>query len=190
MIEAELGMGESLSVEDDGPMVPSPQPIPGGRVLRVGLHETYAHLADLPVLGPGDLVELTAGNWREAATIHVEGASGNPARILASPGASLDGSGLDLSGRSGPRALIEVIGSHAIVQGMECSHARNSEGNAAGIRIVDGEDIQLRWCSVHECDVGILVNHAGAVSLENTRALMRERGSRPCVRIRQSHCRS
>ncbi len=85
--------------------------------------------------------------------------------------------GLDAGGRSRPRGLIEITGSHAIVQGVACSHARNLEGNAAGIRVVDGDDIQLRCCSVHECDVGILVNHAGAVTLEND-AMMGANGVR------------
>ncbi len=61
---------------------------PGGRVLLVGSMRRTPIWPDLPLLGPGDLVELTAGVWREAATIHVEGASGNPVRILANTGAS------------------------------------------------------------------------------------------------------
>ncbi len=163
--EALLRAGESLVVAHSGALVPALDPVPGSRVLRVGAGEAYARLRDLPELGPGDLVMLPAVALHEAATLRVHGSSERPVRILGSAGTLLSGGGLDLSGTNGPRALLELEGDHAVVQGIACTGARNAEGNAAGVRIIGGDDIAVRWCVLRGCDVGVLVNGGGAIAL-------------------------
>ena len=127
-------------------------------VYQVGPQRTFSTLgAVVEKLGPGDIVEIDAGTYREAVKIQCNGNAQAPI-ILRGVGVTrpiFDAQGLVLSGRGAtPRAALQIEGAHIRVEHLEFKNARNGE-NAAGIRLLDSMNAFIGDCVVTECDMGI-----------------------------------
>ncbi|MGQ9592752.1 MAG: hypothetical protein ACUVYA_20940, partial [Planctomycetota bacterium] len=82
----------------------------------------------------------------------------------------LDGTGFEYSGAgSTPRAIVQFDpgADGSSLEGFELSGARNGSANGAGVRINHANDIAIRDCEIHHCDMGIMSN--GEVSKGSAR---------------------
>jgi hypothetical protein len=97
--------------------------------------------------GGGDVVYLRGGVYKQAENVSASGDAGNPVVFMAYPGEQpiLDGDGLGLGEKDSVLQLYEPR--HVVVSGLEI---RNSPGR--GVQIIDGQDVVIRECTIH--DVG------------------------------------
>ncbi len=73
----------------------------------------------------------------------------------------IDGKGANVSGRRPhPRALFQFDGGadESVLEGFEIYNARNKSRNGAGVRISRANDIVVRNCEIHTCDMGMMSN--------------------------------
>jgi hypothetical protein len=83
------------------------------------------------------------------------------ARAEGGPLVKIDGSGFEYSGAgSVPRAIFQFDpgAGGCTVDGFDLSGARNDSSNGAGIRINAANDIAVRDCEIHGCDMGVMSN--------------------------------
>ena len=76
----------------------------------------------------------------------------------------LDGEGFDYSGRGAvPRAIVQFSpgADSSVIEGFELSSAHNESGNGAGVRINQANDVIVRNCDIHDCDMGMMSNGNG-----------------------------
>jgi ferric-dicitrate binding protein FerR (iron transport regulator) len=141
----------------DAPLLVRTNDAPIGQVHAVGAGQRYATLAELPALGPGDVVELHPGTHRGGWKVHDSGTALRPLVIrgIGSERPELDGSGQVLDGVGATaRAVLQLHGSNVVVEHLTITGGRNGR-NAAGIRCVDAKAITIRDCQVYDCDQGI-----------------------------------
>lgn len=72
---------------------------------------------------------------------------------------TLSGEGFDYTGvGSVPRAIIQVdpSGRGAVIQHLTLTAAHNGDGNGAGVRINAADQVTLRSCEIHGCDMGVM----------------------------------
>ncbi len=73
----------------------------------------------------------------------------------------LDGSGYNYTGAgSTPRAIFQFNpgADGCTVQGFELVNAHNDSYNGAGVRINQANDVTVRLCQIHGCDMGLMSN--------------------------------
>lgn len=153
----DIAAGQRGTVSATLPLKARTEAEPIGRLLRVGQGQAIASLAELPLLAPGDVVELQPGTHRGAwrltgastalAPITIRGASGEPPL--------LDGEGLKLTGEGAvPRAVLQLQGGHWRVAHLSIANGRSGT-NAAGIRLADVKSAEIRACRITRCDQGV-----------------------------------
>ena len=125
----------------------------------VGAGQPFLTLASLPVLQPGDIVNIQCGTYHEVRIWAASGTAANPITlrgVCSSGRPVIDGSGLDTSGNGGPRGDWEIQGAYYQIENMEFKNARNGN-NGAGLRIMNA------WVTVTNCkmdynDMGIMTS--------------------------------
>lgn len=127
----------------------------------VGAGTAYPTLASLPVLRPGDSVEIRPGRYHELKRWTASGTARQPI-VVRGVGMSrpiLDGTNLDAIGNgSTPRALFQIEGDHIRIEHLEFQQARNSSYNGAGIRVTGAKHTVIRDCKITRCDMGMMSN--------------------------------
>ena len=113
--------------------------------------------AVLPLLQPGDIVNIDAATYHETAHIAINGTREAPI-TLRGVGAThpvFDAQGLDTSGQGPiPRGVWQIEGAYLRVEHLEFKNARNGN-NAAGVRLLDSTNAVIRDCKITQCDMGI-----------------------------------
>ena len=96
----------------------------------------------------------------------------------------LDGGGYDYSGRgSVPRAIFQFDpgADGCVLEGFELFGAHNDSHNGAGLRINQANNVTIRDCEIHGCDMGIMSNGNGtprsAVNQRIERCLIHSNGT-------------
>jgi hypothetical protein len=77
---------------------------------------------------------------------------------------ALSGTGFDYSGEGRiPRAMFQFDpeASGCVLEGFELSDAHNGSHNGAGVRINQANNVTIRDCEIHGCDMGIMSNGNG-----------------------------
>ncbi len=105
----------------------------------VGPSGTYDQIADLPTLGPGDVVELERGATFAAANLFDSGSAVSPIVLRAAAGS---GARPILSG--GANSL-QLGADHIVVEGLEIT------GGSSRCVFVHGDDLTLRDVVIHGC---------------------------------------
>jgi hypothetical protein len=123
----------------------------------VGPGETYEQIAELPALGPGDVVEITGGSTYDAFELWDSGASGDPITIR---GIAVDGVRPIIAGGVN---TVAINANHFVVEGLDVT------GGSSRCFYHHGDDIVFRDSVVHDCPShGILGadNDSGSLTLE------------------------
>lgn len=126
----------------------------------VGSGQTYANLAALPALVPGDVVQVHAGTYNEVKRWTDSGTAGSPITIrgIGATRPIFDATGKTVDGAlPNPRAVFQIEGGNIVVENLEFTNARNGD-NGAGIRVTGGSanHVVIRNCKVHHNDMGIM----------------------------------
>jgi hypothetical protein len=132
-----------------------------GATYQVGPGKPYSRFSDLPILAPGDVVEISSGTYREAMRWTSSGTAAAPITIrgVGATRPIIDGTGVGVSGvLPQPRALFQIEGDHVIVENIEFRNAHNSVGNGSGIRVIVGRSVVIRNVRITACDMGIMAN--------------------------------
>ncbi len=131
-------------------------------VREVGPGKTYASLATLPTLNPGDEVRIFPGTYAEVRRWTASGTAAAPITIrgVGATRPRFDASGKDVSGAGSlPRAVFQIEASHVIIDNLEFANARNGN-NGAGLRITGGgtgvSGVTVRNCHIHDNDMGVM----------------------------------
>jgi len=125
----------------------------------VGAGQPILTLASLPVLQPGDVVNIHCGVYNEVRIWSASGAAGSPITlrgVCASGRPVIDGSGLDTSGNGGPRADWEIQGQYYNIENLEFTNARNG-ANGAGLRVMNA-NVTVTNCKMDNNDMGIMTS--------------------------------
>ncbi len=140
-------------------------------VREVGPGKTYATLAALPTLAPGDVVNIYPGTYAEVMRWTASGSSGAPITIrgIGATRPLIDANTLVVSGSGSiPRAVFQIEGSYITIEHLEFANARNGN-NGAGIRITAGAtNVTVRDCRIHDNDMGMMSDTCDAVVIENS----------------------
>jgi ferric-dicitrate binding protein FerR (iron transport regulator) len=131
---------------------------PCGTTYLVGPGQRCATLSDVPVLAPGDVVELQAGTHHGAVRWATNGTALRPITVRSPSAGSpalLDGAGIAIGIGQVPPAVLTIAGAHYIIEHLDVAHARNG-GTATGITCTAGASHTiLRDCRIAQCDKGI-----------------------------------
>jgi ferric-dicitrate binding protein FerR (iron transport regulator) len=155
--EQALAAGERLVVAASGAIARAAIGAPTGRTYRLGAGGNVASLAELPELGPGDLVELPAGSFHGARILTGSGTALRPIvlRGIGGEGAVIDGDGVDLSGVGAvPRALLQIQGDQYRLEHLTFVNASNHQ-NAAAVRGLGAGHVAMIGCRISRCDDGV-----------------------------------
>ncbi len=147
-----------------------------GVVIEVGPGKRFAKIEEgYRASKPGDTVLVyprAGGKAYEKAAIyvtkkrvHFQGViekqkGGNGKRVV------ISGKGFVYSGRGRtPRAIFQFNrgADGCIVEGFELREATNRSSNGAGVRINQANDVVVRNCEIHRCDMGIMSNGDGSM---------------------------
>jgi hypothetical protein len=160
------GGGASSGNPDAGPPPPACgsqpfQPPTGGKTYYVapGGSDSAAGTMAAPfrtmekaanVANGGDVVYLRDGVY-PPENFNAEGGAGSPVVFMAAPGEHpiLDGAGMNLDTSDSVLQLFNPL--HVVVAGLEI---RNSGGR--GVQIIDGEDVVIRDCTIHDVQIKAL----------------------------------
>jgi hypothetical protein len=135
---------------------------------QVGSARPYSSLAQLPVLKPGDVVEIDPGLYREVKRWT---SPGTPAQPILIRGAGdtrpvFDAAGLNVDGSlPHPRAVFQVETHNLILENLEFRNATNGN-NGAGIRITSGNNVTVRNCRISLCDMGVMCDNNSNLVIE------------------------
>ena len=160
----------------------------GAADLAVGPGRAFARIEDaLAGAQPGDaiLVYPRPGNQPYEKTALYVAKPRIAIRAVAlfggSPGATgqgrripLSGAGFDYSGRGSiPRAIVQFNrgADGGLLEGFELLDAHNDSSNGAGVRINQANDVTVRRCEIHACDMGIMSNGDGTDSTARNQAI-------------------
>ena len=146
----------------------------GATIYPVGASRTYTSpcaLAASVSLGPGDIIEVDPGTYRDACQLTASGTALAPITLrgLAGTPPLFDATGVDLSGvGSVPRAIFQFTGgSFWVVQSLELENASNSSANGAAFRVTGGaHDILIEGVSVHDCQDGMMSDGVATVTVQ------------------------
>jgi hypothetical protein len=146
----------------------------------VGAGQPILTLASLPVLQPGDVVNIHCGVYHEVRIWSASGTAASPITlrgVCATGRPLVDGSGLDTSGNGGPRGDWEIQGKYYQIENMEFKNARNGD-NGAGIRIMNA-NVTVTNCKITYCDMGIMTSTTNVdnVLVQNTEIAYNGAGS-------------
>ncbi len=133
---------------------------------EVGAGQSYATLASLPTLNPGDVVNVHCGVYNEVRQWFDSGTAASPITLQGACSTGrpiIDGNGLDTSGNGGPRGDWEFVGNYYQVRNLEFRNARNGE-NAAGIRVMSNY-VTITNVLVDYNDMGIMTSSDAADNL-------------------------
>jgi len=134
--------------------------------LQVGPGQTYADpAAALKAAKAGDVIVVHArpGGYGKVA-LNVTKPKITIRAADESKRVHLDGDGYDYSGRGPvPRAIVQFSpgADGGVIEGFELTGAHNESGNGAGVRINQANDVAVRNCDIHDCDMGIMSNGNG-----------------------------
>ncbi len=130
-------------------------------------HETLSSVINR--LQAGDEVLIEPGVYREVMKIKAKGTPEKPVVIRGIAGKErpvFNAEGINVSGRGSiPRAIFQIEGSNIIIEHLEFKNARNGN-NGAGIRPLNSENLVIRDCKIHHCDMGIQGGDRNAVLIE------------------------
>ncbi|MBF0309148.1 MAG: right-handed parallel beta-helix repeat-containing protein [Magnetococcales bacterium] len=136
-------------------------------VLEVGEGRPFAHpQAALAAVKAGDEIRvhpLSDGKPYPGVTLRLN-LPGLTLRGMGEKPVLLSAKGVDLSGRGPvPRAVIQLDPSAqgALIDHFEIVNGHNDDGNAAGIRVNQANDVTVRRCDLHHNDNGIFSNPGG-----------------------------
>jgi parallel beta helix pectate lyase-like protein len=128
---------------------------------QVGPGRQYQRFKQLPLLAPGDIVEISSGTYNEAVRWTDSGTQSAPI-IIRGVGTSkpvIDGTNVGVSGvLPEPRALFQIEGDYVVVENIEFRNAHNSAGNGGGIRVIGGRSVVIRNVRITACDTGMQAN--------------------------------
>ena len=126
----------------------------------VGSGYPYVTIASVPVLQPGDVVNIHCGTFNEIRQWLDNGTPSNPITlqgVCSSAKPIIDGTGQDASGNgSQPRGDWEIQGSNYIIRNLEFRNAHNGN-NAAGLRVMNA-NVTVTNCLMDNNDMGILTS--------------------------------
>ena len=138
-------------------------------IYTVGQGKTYSNISAVPVLSPGDVIEVYAGSYNEYKLFTVNGSKDKPITIkgVGAEKPVIDGTGLDVSGVGKiPRALFQIDGDNYMIENLEFKNADNTNGhNGAGLRIM-GANVTVRGCKISKCENGIMSSGRASVLVE------------------------
>lgn len=140
-----------------------------GRVYTVGPNAQFQTLAALPILAPGDAVEMLSGIYNEMKLWNSHGTVEHPITIrgVGPTRPIIDGTSLELSGEgSVPRALFQITGNHICIENLAFQNGRNNSYNGAGIRVLACNNTKIRGCKVTHCDMGMMSDENDLLSME------------------------
>jgi hypothetical protein len=149
---------------------------------QVGPGKIYAKPSLVPVLKPGDIVEIYSGAYVDYKRWTVSGTSVAPITIrgMGATRPVIDGSGLNLSGvLPVPRALFQIEASYYVIENIEFKNGRNSSLNGAGIRITAGTNATIRNCKITYCDMGMMSNSNDNLIVEQSEVAFNGRSGDP-----------
>ncbi len=148
--------GSCVAILPGGPLLARSIGAPAGRVHVIAPGEA---LPDPTSVAPGDVLAVAAGDHHAAWRWSGSGTALRPIIIRGSGPVEthLDARGLVVDGdHNRPRAVLQIEGSHVVVENLELHGARNGS-NGAGIRITgQASDVVIRNCHVHDCDQGVM----------------------------------
>ncbi len=141
--------------------------------LSVGPHKTYATIEQaMSAARPSETIVIypRADNqpYEQAAflvtkpRIAIRGMPDKQGRRVV-----LSGQGFEYSGEGKtPRAIFqfEKNAEDCVLDGFELVEAHNAGGNGAGVRINQANNVTIRNCEIHDCDMGIMSNGDGSPS--------------------------
>jgi hypothetical protein len=142
----------------------------GAAELSVGPGKTFASITDaLAKAQAGDtiLVHAQEGNKAyEKVAVMVRKERLTFKAVPAKPGqrVPLSGAGFNYTGAgSTPRAIFQFdpAANGCVLEGFELRSAHNDSFNGAGVRINQANDVTVRDCEIHDCDMGIMSNGNG-----------------------------
>ncbi|MBD3267409.1 hypothetical protein GF373_12135 [bacterium] len=124
----------------------------------IGPSQSWKKLSDVVGrLEAGDRVRIHPGTYKDVCKIKAKGTADKPI-VIKGVGETMpvfDAEGMNVSGRGPiPRAILQIEGSHIIIENLELKNARNGN-NGAGIRLLQSKFATLRNCRIHHCDMGI-----------------------------------
>lgn len=126
----------------------------------VGAARAYPTLASLPVLAPGDVVEIDAGTYHEVKRWTDAGSAAAPI-VIRGVGATrpiVDATGKTVDGvLPNPRAVFQIEAGYVTVENVELVGARNGS-NGAGVRVTGAaaNHVVLRNLKIDGNDMGVM----------------------------------
>jgi hypothetical protein len=137
---------------------------------QVGPARAHKSVASLPLLRPGDLVEIDPGTYNEVKRWTAAGTATQPI-IIRGIGASrpvFDATGQVVDGvLPHPRAIFQIEADHIGLEHLEFRNARNG-GNGAGLRVTSGNHVTVRDCRITACDMGIMSDNNRDLLIETS----------------------
>jgi hypothetical protein len=137
---------------------------------QVGTSRPYKTVGSLPVLRPGDVVEIDPGTYSEVKRWINAGAVTNPITVrgVGSSRPVFDATGLNVDGSlPHPRAVFQVEASNLVFENLEFKNARNGD-NGAGIRVTSANNVTVRNCRITMCDMGMMSDHDSNLRIERS----------------------
>ncbi len=138
---------------------------------EVGAGQSYATLASLPSLAPGDVVEINPGTYTEVKRWRDAGTAANPITIrgLGSARPVIDATGATVDGAlPNPRAVFQVEASNIVIEHLEFINARNGN-NGAAVRVTGSgavtTGVTIADCRLDQCDMGFMNDNCDQITL-------------------------
>jgi hypothetical protein len=136
---------------------------------EVGPGLIYPTIASVPALGPGDVVNIHCGTYREVHRWTTSGTAGQPITLRGVCSESrpvIDAAGLDTSGNgAAPRGAWQVDGNYYVIANLEFKNAHNGD-NGAGFRTW-GHYIEIDNCKMDYNDMGIMTSLSDDSAADN-----------------------
>jgi hypothetical protein len=127
-------------------------------------------LASLPLLHPGDVVDIDSGIYPEVRRWTQGGTAAQPIRIrgVGATRPIINAAGLTVTGvLPYARAAFQIEADYIIVENMEFKNARNGD-NGAGIRVTHGNHVTVRHCRITSCDMGVMCDNNSDFLIDST----------------------
>ncbi len=135
---------------------------------QVGPSRPYHTLSSLPLLNPGDIVEIDPATYNEVKRWTRSGTVASPI-VIRGVGDSrpvFDATGLTVDGAMpNPRGIFQVEANFITLENLEFKNARNGN-NGAGIRVTSGNDVTVRNCKITFCDMGVMCDNNSNLVIE------------------------